>query len=216
MAFLGSASIALIFLIGFFFWRWFFDQNHIENRISIIEQQLDSLEKISFPDYYKATKLYKQFTITSDLRSYVNSQGQPVGVSDVNIQLNGKIGTGYLLVEAFVDGNKPLTKYDSIYVNLHDNGGHLLRNKSLPTPASASGANILLYNLNSIQFLKNVPYDETLTGLSKNWRNILNDDASHNIYSFLSSRVGGKIVNIVLAYSCETSTPNCEIEKIFK
>ncbi|MDO8469171.1 MAG: hypothetical protein Q7S29_05435 [Candidatus Peribacter sp.] len=212
-AFFGSASVTVICLAAFILWQQHFGQSNNDQKFVDIQQQLDSLEKVSYPDFYKATKEFKQFTVTNNLSSYVDTKGIPQGTVDKNIQLNGKIGSGYLLAEAYVDGKKPLTNFDSIYVNLFDNGGHLFRPNSLLTPTTSSGDTLVLFSLNNIPYLKNIPYNPARTPSTSNWLDILNDGEIHNITAFLSSRVGGRLVNIVIAYSCNRDTPNCELSQ---
>ena len=214
-AFYGSAIVTLVFLASFFLWQNQFEKAETDQKLEDIQQQLEEikvpLEKIAFPDYYAATKELKQQIIVSDLQSSVDKDGSIKGKISKYVQLEGKISKGYLFAEAYVDAGKPLTRFDSIYVNLIDFGGHLLRSKSLSVPQTPSGNTLILYSLNNIPYLKTIPYDENKIGLTSDWTRILNDNRSHEIHTFLSSnRAGGKILNITISYECSKETPDCK------
>jgi len=218
-AFFGSALVTSFLLVGFLFWQNQSEKIDSGKKFDEIQNQLNQiktpLEKIAFPDYYAASKEMKIFIVAEDQLSYVDSGKNIKGVETKNIKLNGKIENGYLIAQAYVDGGSKLTKVDSIYVNLVDFGGHLLRDKSLSVPESASGHTLILFNLKNVPYLKSIPYDESRIGSTSNWMNILNSNRNQLIHAFLSSaRKGGKLVKVYIAYKCNNETPNCEIVEL--
>lgn len=181
-----------------------------------LQKKLDEIpkipeEKIAFPDYFVALKEMKNITPISDQRGYVKKTTQEiVGSQEIILTGSGRIARGYLYVEASVDNGRPLTIYDSVYIKLNLVGGHLLRNKSLSVPTASGTA--LLYPLNSIPYLANIPYDETRIGRLADWVAIFNQTKTPALLSFISTnRDGGVIRKITISYECEKETPNCAL-----
>jgi hypothetical protein len=212
---MGSALITCIVLVGFSFWQNQQERASDQNQFEEIQDQLNEikapLEKIAFPSYYTATKEMKTYMVVENQLSNAITPETISGMITKKIKLDGQIEDGYLLAEASVDNGKKLKGVDSIYVNLVDYAGHLFRIKSLSVPASESST-LILFNLKDVPYLKNIPYDETKTPNTNNWINLLNENNEYLIHSFLSSaRSGGKIIRVVIAYSCKVETPNCSI-----
>ena len=186
-------------------------------RIEELKKQVQEIsktpdEKAAFPDYFVATEEFEKIVLSENHKSYVDSSGDVHGRISKKLKMNGKIARGYLLVEAITNKNTPLTVYDSIYTILGFDGGHLYRSESLETPQSTGS--LLLYPLRDIPYLTNVPYDEKKTPSNANWTETLNKNQVYVFQSFLSSRVGGTIKRLWIAYECDEETPECELEVV--
>jgi len=161
-----------------------------------------------YPDY-EAYKSLTKVNLVKDNTSFVTRDYKKIGEVTKKIIVSGKFRRAYVYINASVDNGKPLTIYDSIYMTLNRDGGHLLRNKSLAVPAS--DVTQLLYDLRMIPYIKNVPYSEDGTLLFANWLKKLNSQAASSIYTFLSSwRAGGLIKEITIAFECEENS-KCDI-----
>jgi hypothetical protein len=155
-----------------------------------------------FPDYEAYKSFHKKVTLVSDHTSFVTTDSKKVGKIKEQLSLKGKFSRAYIFISVSVDNGKPLTVYDSIYIKLNRIGGHILRNKSLPLPAS--DITQLLYDMRQIPYIKNVPYSETKKPLIANWLAALNSNETISFDSFLSSaRPGGLIKEITVAFECE-------------
>ena len=134
---------------------------------------------------------------------------QRQGSKTIEFLTKGKFRRAYIFINASVDNGKPLTSYDSIYVTLNYKGGHILRNKSLAIPASNTTR--LLYDMQEIPYITNVPYSENKQPLFVNWLAELNSRNNNSLYTFLSSwRRGGLIEEISIAFECEENS-SCDI-----
>lgn len=178
--------------------------------IDELQERIDQLEQVAFSDYNKALT-QSGVVIVQDQSTY-SPQGKITGEARGTIKIKGKIADGYVLIEASVDESKKLTKYDSVYLKLNNVGGHLLRNKSLPTPSTDSGTTTILYSLRAIPYLPNMPYDENKSGSNANWLDSLNSHSNNSYLTFISSlRPGGKIHRIMLTYECAEPEKNCQV-----
>src|SRR3989338_7864194 len=220
LGFVGGVSLMMIALVVIYFVQQLSSSRTQKRlleeqakKIEELQKQIQDIpktpeEKIAFPDFYVATKDMKRVTPISETTSFVNkTTNSIVGIKTITLSRQGKIARGYLLVKASVDSGRPLTIYDSVYVKLNYVGGHLLRNKSLLVP-SASGTT-LLYPLNSIPYLPDIPYNETRVGSTTDWLEKLNGSSEPVVLAFLSSaREGGLLKEITLAYECDKETPD--------
>ena len=121
----------------------------------------------------------------------------------------GKFKRAYIFINASVDNGRPLTSYDSIYITLNYKGGHILRNMSLAIPASNTTR--LLYDMQEIPYIKNIPYSENKQPLFVNWLAELNSGNNDTLYTFLSTwREGGFIEEISVVFECKENS-SCDI-----
>jgi len=111
-------------------------------------------------------------------------------------------------VKASVDG-KPLTKYESVFVKFNDAGGHLFRPMSLETPEDAA-ATSLLYALDAMPVLPNVPYDETRTPETADLVATLADGKTVKLTAFISSLRPALIEELSLSYVCAVGS-DCSV-----
>ncbi len=215
---LGISAAIVLTAIMYFSQQW----NNAKEQKQILEnleRQLQEAskipeEKIAYPDFYTATNEMHKTQVITDLASYVKKDtGEIVGQMKVGLTRVGKISRGYLIVKASVDQGRPLTIYDSIYLKLGDSGGHILRNKSLKTPNEPITS--LLYPLNSIPYLRSIPYNENKQGEVTDWLTAINNSTKPIIFGFLSSsRAGGTLKEVTFAYECEPETPDCSLSVI--
>ena len=125
-----------------------------------------------------------------------------------SLAVTGTIAKAYLNVKASVDG-KPLTKYESVFVKLNDAGGHLFRPMSLATPAEAS-ATSLLYDLQDVAVLPNVPYDESRTPEKADLAATLVGGKTVKLTAFISSLRPALIEEMSISYVCAAGS-DCAI-----
>lgn len=170
-----------------------------------------------FPDFDYYNKLSQNNNKLNIITSVDSSvvDGKILGRNNVKIKTWGKFSSVYLYINVSVDNNEPLTIWDSIYVtlkkpNYKPMGGHIFRPLSLKMPASNTTK--LLFDLRKIPYTF-LPYSESNQYYNADWFDLLNSNNRFEIESFLStSRVGGKIIEISLAYECNSTTPNCNIQ----
>jgi len=162
-----------------------------------------------FPDYEAYKSFGKKITLIRDQTSFVTKDYKKVGEVEKQFLVKGKFRRAYVFISASVDNGKPLTVYDSIYILLNDKGGHILRNKSLPTPPSDTTQ--LLYDMREIPYITSIPYSENKPASFTNWLDELNSKENISFYTFLSSwRPGGLIKEITIAFECEENS-ECDI-----
>ncbi len=155
-----------------------------------------------FPDYDAFQVMEKRLIIVQDQESFSPKDKSIIGRVEKNIKIKGEFSRAYLYVESSVDNGKPLSQFDSIFINLDYSGGHLFRKDSLKLP----NGNItkLLYGLNQVPVLNSIPYSETKTPKILDWFNLLQDGNIMRFDTFLSSlRPGGKLNLIEIRYECE-------------
>ena len=162
-----------------------------------------------FPDYDAYELFEKKVILVENNRSFVTKDYNKIGEIRKQFLTEGKFRRAYIFINASVDNGKPLTSYDSIYVTLNYKGGHILRNKSLAIPASNTTR--LLYDMQEIPYITNVPYSENKQPLFVNWLAELNSGNNNSLYTFLSSwREGGLIEEISIVFECEENS-SCDI-----
>lgn len=177
----------------------------IEKEVPIVSEPKPS----EYPDYEAYKSLPSKIILVKDNPSFVTKDYKKVGEVEKQFSVKGKFRRAYVFINASVDNGKPLTVYDSIYVLLNYKGGHILRNKSLPIPPSATTQ--LLYDMREIPYITSIPYSENKPALFTNWLDELNSRENISLYTFLSSwRAGGLIKEITIAFECEESS-ECDI-----
>lgn len=124
------------------------------------------------------------------------------------LSVKGQVAKAYLSVKASV-GGKPLSKYESVFVKFNDDGGHLFRPQSLETPGDAA-ATSLLYDLDALPVLPNVPYDETRTPDTANPAALFKDGRTVKLTAFISSLRPALLDDLTVSYVCADGS-DCSI-----
>lgn len=162
-----------------------------------IEQSLP--KPPALPDYDSLNNL-KLLTLVKNFESWTpNAEIVNDKVAEVNIHQKGELAKGYLFIEASLD-KKALSKWESIYIKINNEGGHLFRSNSLPVPSS--GNTELLFALDDIYYLSSVPYSERRTPSNLSWFNYFQDGKIINLITFISSLRPALINEISLYYGC--------------
>gem|GEM_PF-3492976 len=117
----------------------------------------------------------------------------------------GEVACGYLYVRARKDGKSLEEKYDSVYINPQDFGGHLLGNKGPftikePEPKKTE----FLLPLSAVSYIPKVPFDPNAQNYRvADWVDLLNVSSQVKFSIGLSTlHVEGAIENITIAYRC--------------
>ncbi len=98
----------------------------------IIEQGLSRPSE--FPDFDSLSRL-KKLNIANNFESWTPAATVTEGkVKETIIIEKGELAKAYLYLKASLDG-KALSKWESIYVKMNNEGGHLFRIQSLPVPS---------------------------------------------------------------------------------
>ncbi|MBU2634249.1 MAG: hypothetical protein KJ674_03305 [Nanoarchaeota archaeon] len=130
---------------------------------------------------------------------------------------SGEIGCGYLYIKVSKN-NKPINnEWDSVYIDPHDFGGHILRDKSILHENKENYTEALL-SLDSISYLPGLPYNSNAQNFRiADWVKLLNVNNHFKFDIGLSvENKGGLINEIIIAYKCwnpETGeeTQNCQL-----
>jgi len=161
--------------------------------------QLD-INWANYPDYARLRDM-KKLELVRDFISWTPNSGlENDKIKNINISQQGNLSEAYLYARVTVD-NKKLTKYDSFYLKMNNQGGHLFRASSLAAPDSAFSE--LLFPLEKVDYLPNVPYDENRQPSQINWLNYFQDKARINVYTFISSWRQGEILELGIYYDCQ-------------
>lgn len=213
---IGIAFLYLLFLSTVEFSKQYLkNQKLIEQRAQqLFEEELRDAQKVTFPDYFSALTM-TGFLVVENRGKYEENENK-VGVFEDAFQLSGaKLERGYLLVDVVVDGNKPLTVYDSFYFGFVKGwefaGGHLMRDRSLgiPPKSGENNSTVLLFSLNSLPYLKDLPYDENRPYKTADLLSEINTGKKIVLKGFLSTaRSAGKIKSVKIFYDCG-ETKNC-------
>jgi hypothetical protein len=159
----------------------------------------------------KKEETMKSVTLLSNAPSYA-SEGEFVKIYQVNVKRIGMIDSGFLYVRAR-KGNAPLDdKYDSIYINAQDVGGHLIRPKSLSIPYPIANTTEVLFPLNEIPVIPHVPYiPNTQDYNMANWVVLFNTEGTIRFYIALSTEdPNGMIDEVGIMYKCYEKS-NCSL-----
>ena len=181
--------------------------------IALFQQAKIGIKASDFPDYEAYKSFNKKVPLVKDQTSFVTitTDHKYKIEGEVRKQLSptGKFSRAYIFIGASVDNGRPLTVYDSIFVCLNNKRCHILRNQTLPVPAS--DITQLLYDMRNVPCIKNIPYSETKEPLAYDWLKEINLGKEIPFYTFLSSsRRGGLIKEITIAFECEENS-NCNI-----
>ena len=124
------------------------------------KKQLNISTSSEYPDY-SSLKDLKKLVIVENFQSWTpNSDPKTFKSIERMILEKGNITKGYIYVKTSIN-NKAFSSWESIYMKMNDNGGHLFRPNSLPVPKSDKTE--LLFALNNIFYLPSIPYSETKT-----------------------------------------------------
>ena len=208
---LGVGTIAIILVLGSISLVNFYLNKKFpeEEKPPIVVVKEPEIKPSEFPDYEAYKSFDKKIILVKGNPSFVTKDYKKIGEVEKQFSVKGKFRRAYMFVNASVDNGRPLTVYDSIYILLNYKGGHILRNKSLPTPSSDTTQ--LLYDMREIPYITNIPYSENKQALFTNWLEEMNSKESISFYTFLSSwRPGGLIKEITIAFECEENS-ECNI-----
>lgn len=164
-----------------------------------------------YPDYDSLSKL-QSLIITKDFTSWTPNPPYADNAKSITTLIveKGNISKGYIYVRASLNGDNPspLTQWESMYLKMNNNGGHLFRPLSLKVPPSNKTE--LLYSLNNVPYVT-YPYKEDKTPTIANWFTYFKDKKQIRVDAFISSRSPAKIEEIILYYNCVEGEP-CEIK----
>jgi len=153
-----------------------------------------------FSDFQSLASL-KKLTIVNNFESWT-----PSAEIDNNklmkkiILKKGELSKGYLYIKVSIN-NSPLTTWESIYIKLNNEGGHLFRPNSLKIPNPKTTE--ILFPLDNIYYLESVPYSEKAIPKSVNWFNLLKDKKELELLTFISSLKPATIEEISFYYDCK-------------
>lgn len=170
-------------------------QKQIQKTVDQAVQQKPS----ELPDYESLTRLKKLEVVTNFESWTPNSELDPTKMSRRIILNKGSLAKGYIYLRISLDG-KTLSQWESIYVKMNDRGGHLFRPQSLAVPKSDKTE--MLFALNYIPFLFDIPYNERFTPAVTNWFELFTPNNEIDFVSFISSRKPTIIEEISIYYEC--------------
>ncbi len=192
----------------------------------VVEKIVETKVKITAPEcqrnFTEFTKLVNSgqyFKVLENARSQAQNGFFTQGsVHETAVHRVGEIACGYLYVEASA-GGKPLDdKYDSIFVEAQNYGGHLVRTRSIETEGN-QGTTKVLFELNSIPYLPNVPYNPNAKDFRiSNWVKLFGVNSSVDFRIALSTQSAGFIKEVGVAYKCWNpdtgdETFDCQLSK---
>lgn len=172
-----------------------------------ISDVLDNKEQKNseYPDYYSLSSL-KKLPIVNNFESWTPSSSLVDNKIKKEIIIEkGNLSKGYVYIRSSLN-KKALSTWESIYLKMNNNGGHLFRPDSLPIPKSDKTE--MLFALDNIAYLSSLPYSENKVALKTNWFNYFKDDKKIEIITFISSLKPALIEEVSLYYDCIDST-NC-------
>ena len=197
--------LALTMLVVFSALLTYRQQSKQEDLAKEINQQVqkaieENLSKPSnFPDYDSLGRL-KKLNLVSNFESWTPlSQLRSDKLKKIVVLEKGILSKGYLYIRASLD-DKALTQWESIYVTMDSVGGHLFRPQSLSVPSSQKTE--LLYALNDIPYLFDIPYNERAVPARTNWFNLYGEGSQVQILSFISSLRPALIEELTIYYEC--------------
>lgn len=180
----------------------------IIKEVPVVVQQEAKPHPSEYPDFDALQKMKSQ-TVVEEFESWTpNSKKEPEKVKVVMIVSGGKLSKAYFLIRA-VQEDKPLTRWESVYLILNYTGGHLFRPQSLKVPPSSDTT--LLYALDDVPYLARTPYSEQITPSRANWFAMLEPNRKVRIETFISSLVPATLKEITLYYQCESDDSDCEV-----
>lgn len=157
----------------------------------------------SFEEYWELSEEGQSITLVKNAKSYARFGRFVIAYPEIEIKRTGIIACGYLYIRASKDGLLLDEKYDSIYINPHDRGGHLARRRSLELPVLNTATQVL-FSLDFIPHQRTAPYDpETEDNLIADWVRLLNSGEVTKFYVALSVENSSALIEeITIAYKC--------------
>jgi hypothetical protein len=168
-----------------------------------IEEINNTICQPSYESYQQDIKKGQYVNLLENAPSYA-SQKKFVKDYSINIKRTGEIVCGYLYVRARNNGQPLDKKYNSIYVNPQNLGGHLLLSRSITISNPVAKTTEILLPLSAIPFLPKIPYDPTAQNYRiADWSKLLNVTDQINFRIGLSTQeLTGVIDEIKIAYTC--------------
>lgn len=171
----------------------------------------------TFAEYQNLVEKGQSVLLTPKQYSYAIG-GKFIGDKKVLTRRQGEVACGYIFVSAN-KGTKPLDDtYDSIYINPQGLGGHLLRSRGISIENPENTATQVLFSLDNISYLPNVPYNPNAQNFEiANWVNLINASNKTEFIIALSTTSSVGVINEVrVAYKCynpETGqeTKDCQL-----
>lgn len=156
-----------------------------------------------FEEYKNLVDKKQNIVLVKNKSSYAQ-EGKFVGLRKVITRRQGEIACGYLFVSANKDTGILDEKYDSIYVNPQGFGGHLLRPRSLEITNKTANTTEVLFNLNNIAYLTDIPYRPDSQDFEiSDWSKLLNVTSKVEFMIGLSTtNPSGTINEVQIAYKC--------------
>jgi hypothetical protein len=142
---------------------------------------------------------------------------QQLDAIDKYYKVKGRFSRAYLYTEAIVDYRRPLTKWDDIYFNINNFGGHLINDENLLSVPPGENS-IYLYDFRSISYYPTIEDKENRENRNNNINifYLLQDGIELDIRVFISSDRPGRIMKEVsIYYECFEGS-DCSIEEINK
>lgn len=155
-------------------------------------------------ELYKALVDGRQYLpLLENARMYA-AGGDFVNDRYVTVERTGNIACGYLYVRARKNGSPLEDRYESVYINPHDFGGHLLARRSMPVASPIPGKTEILLELNAIPYLPGLPYNPNAQNFRvANWVNLLNASGEIVFHVGLSAAdPRGFVEEVGIAYKC--------------
>ncbi len=193
------------------------------------------VNRIKQPDVIKETKevFLKTPTCAGDFSEYnrLKDSGQTVQIisnapmyatngelrnlHSVTVKRSGddQVACGYLYVRARKNGNPLEEQYESVYINPHGFGGHILPTKgAIPIPSPMTSKTEFLLPLNSVAYLPSLPFDPNAQNFRiANWTNLLNVSNSTTFLIGISASDPRAVMEEVrVVYKCWDSTTGKE------
>lgn len=212
-------QITIVFLIGAFVitsTAWLV--NHFREP-EVIERVVEKQIPVSVPECPKNLEVYNELVkegsfirLVENERMYAE-EGQFVNDKNVSVLRSGEdqIACGYLYIRARKNGSGLEEKYESVYINPHEFGGHILSRRGIGLPPMQDATAILL-PLNLISYLPNRPFDPSAQNFkSADWVKLLNVSNELRFHVGLSAADPRAIVEeVTIAYKCWNPTTGAE------
>jgi len=203
------------------------DKEKVEEVVDEIIKEKDILIsrpncELNFEGYNKLLDKKQSVEIVKNKSSFaVGGQFSSNITPTIQRSGSGEIACGYLYVRVSKNKKSLNKDWDSIYINPHEFGGHLLRPKSIMNIDKEKYTEVL-FSLDSISYLEGLPYNPDATNFKiANWINLLNVNNHTQFHVGLSTGdQGGLIEEIRIAYNCwnpetgeETQTCQLSLDK---
>ncbi len=165
-------------------------------------------EPSEYPDYDSLEDLNSLIIIKDKISWSPEGKIEKIIAYQKQLESVGQFAKIYLYAEVSIN-DKPLTQYESLYVKLDNEGGHLFRPQSLKIPADTITR--LLYAINNVPYLETVPYSENKTPIATNWFQLFKNNSIITLNTFISSLKPATINKIIFYYNCAEDS-NCSIK----